>query len=59
MKPAKLTDTQKIFLLAKINGTDNRQDRLPHNGWTWPRGWLAHRLEYLDQIRKERADEQD
>jgi len=40
-----LTDTQKIFLLAKINGTDNRQDLLPNNGWTWPKQtWLQKRL---------------
>jgi len=52
-----LTDTQKIFLLAKINGTDNRQDLLPNNGWTWPKkSWLAERLE---KVRKDRDDEQD
>lgn len=55
MKSANLTDTQKIFMLAKINGQDNHQELLPNNGWTWPqKSWLSERLE---KIRKERGDE--
>lgn len=51
------TDVQKIFLLSQHNGTDNRQDLLPNNGWTWPKStWLSKRLE---QIRKEQSHEQD
>jgi len=50
----KLTDTQKIFLLAKTNGTDNHQELLPNNGWTWPKQtWLSNRL----KERKEKSDE--
>jgi len=50
-----LTDTQKIFLLARINGTDNRQDLLPNNGWTWPKQtWLTKRF---DELKKGQSDE--
>lgn len=37
-----MTEIQKIFSLA---GTDNRQDMLPIQHWSWPRGtWLQRRL---------------
>lgn len=54
-RSTKLTDTQKIFMLAKINGADNHQELLPNNGWTWPvKTWLSKRRDEL----KERGDEQ-
>lgn len=54
------TDTQTIWLLAKTNGADNRQEMLPVNGWKWPKdGFLTRRLEELRKERlKEQGDEQ-
>lgn len=55
MKLVQLTDVQKIFALSKVYGTNNRQDLLPHNGWTWPKQtWLTKRL---DEIKKEQSDD--
>ena len=48
MKILKLTDNQKLFLLSKANGTNNRQDLLPHNGWQFPQQtWLQKRLQQI------------
>lgn len=40
-----MTDTQKIFALSRVNGTDNHQDMLAVQNWKWPTGtWLQRRM---------------
>ena len=51
------TDTQKLFLLSKANGCDNREDLLTVNRWEWPaRTWLQRRLE---AIREQQAKQRE
>lgn len=52
------TEIQRIFLLSRANGTDNRQDLLPVNGWKWPdQTWLQRRLAKIKE-KKEANNEQ-
>jgi hypothetical protein len=51
-----LTDTQKVFLLAKINGTDYFGETLPRQNIKWPEStWLSRRMDQLREKELERV----
>ena len=55
-KPAviELTDTQKVFLMSKVNGAEYNGEALPHHRRIWPaQTWLQSRI---NKIRKDNSN---